>query len=216
MLHSGNSDLTTSKVGKVTYLRVVKSKEKRMLRQLFKSMVVARQAAAAIETLKHMSDRQLEDIGFTRATYVEQIKASVLAELVGRYPNTRNLGETGIFEDLMFKYKVQSRSIGFDEINTIRKEFYDILSTFGSHISYIDKQASLGTFPTLVSLAPALVYALMFGVVRMVLHHLLFKVRVRCIVIDFFGPISPHATPETYFSSSSYLPFKFLPLSFAL
>ena len=66
--------------------------------------------------------------------------SSVLAELVGRYPNTRNLGETGIFEDLMFKYKVQSRSIGFDEINTIRKEFYDILSTFGSHISYIDKQ----------------------------------------------------------------------------
>jgi uncharacterized protein YjiS (DUF1127 family) len=81
MLHSGNSDFTTSKVGKVTYLRVVKAKEKRMLRQLFKSMLVARQAAAAIETLKHMSDRQLEDIGFTRATYVDQIKASVLAEL---------------------------------------------------------------------------------------------------------------------------------------
>jgi uncharacterized protein YjiS (DUF1127 family) len=81
MLHSGNSDFTTSKVGKVTYLRVVKAKEKRMLRQLFKSMVVARQAAAAIETLKHMSDRQLEDIGFTRATYVDQIKTSVLAEL---------------------------------------------------------------------------------------------------------------------------------------
>ena len=81
MLHSGNSDLTTSKVGKVAYLRVVEAKEKRMLRQLFKSMVVARQAAAAIETLSHMSDRQLEDIGFTRANYVEKIKASVLAEL---------------------------------------------------------------------------------------------------------------------------------------
>ena len=52
-----------------------------MLRQLFKSMVVARQASAAIETLNHMSDRQLEDIGFTRANYVEKIKASVLAEL---------------------------------------------------------------------------------------------------------------------------------------
>ena len=52
-----------------------------MLRQLFKSMVVARQAYAAIETLNHMSDRQLEDIGFTRANYVEKIKASVLAEL---------------------------------------------------------------------------------------------------------------------------------------
>ena len=42
---------------------------------------MARQAAAAIETLKHMPDRQLEDIGFIRATYVEQIKARFLAEL---------------------------------------------------------------------------------------------------------------------------------------
>ena len=52
-----------------------------MLRQLFKSMVVARQASAAIEALRFMSDRDLEDIGFTRATYVEQIKVRVLAEL---------------------------------------------------------------------------------------------------------------------------------------
>jgi hypothetical protein len=44
-------------------------------------MVVARKAAAAIETLEQMSDRQLEDISFTRATYVDPIKASVLAEL---------------------------------------------------------------------------------------------------------------------------------------
>ena len=44
-------------------------------------MVVARQAAAAVEALNYMSDRQLEDIGFTRENYVEKIKASVLAEL---------------------------------------------------------------------------------------------------------------------------------------
>ena len=50
-----------------------------MLRQLFKSMVVARQASAAIEALRFMSDRDLENIGFTRATYVEQIKARVSA-----------------------------------------------------------------------------------------------------------------------------------------
>ena len=81
MLHSGNSEFTTSKVKRMTYLRVVEVKEKRMLRQLFKSMVVARQASAAIEALKYMTDRDLEDIGFTRATYVEQLKARVLAEL---------------------------------------------------------------------------------------------------------------------------------------
>ena len=81
MLHSGNSVLSDAAAAEKCYNTVVQAKEFKMLRQLFKSMVVARQAAAAIETLKHMSDRQLEDIGFARATYVDQIKASILAEL---------------------------------------------------------------------------------------------------------------------------------------
>ena len=81
MLHSGNSVLSDAAGAEKCYNSGVQAKELKMLRQLFKSMVVARQAAAAIETLNHMSDRQLEDIGFTRATYVDQIKASVLAEL---------------------------------------------------------------------------------------------------------------------------------------
>ena len=79
MLHSGNSVLSDAADAEKCYNTVVQAKEFKMLRQLFKSMVVARQAAAAIETLNHMSDRQLEDIGFTRANYVEKIKASVLA-----------------------------------------------------------------------------------------------------------------------------------------
>ena len=81
MLHSGNSVLSDAAGAEKCYHTVVLAKELKMLRQLFKSMVVARQAAAAIETLNYMSDRQLEDIGFTRANYVEKIKASVLAEL---------------------------------------------------------------------------------------------------------------------------------------
>ena len=81
MLHSGNSVLSDAADAEKCYNAVVQAKELKMLRQLFKSMVVARQAAAAIETLNHMSDRQLEDMGFTRANYVEKIKASVLAEL---------------------------------------------------------------------------------------------------------------------------------------
>ena len=52
-----------------------------MLRQIFKSLIVARQASAAFETLSRLSDRQLQDIGFTRATYVDEIKAQVLAEM---------------------------------------------------------------------------------------------------------------------------------------
>ena len=52
-----------------------------MLKRLFNAMIVARQASAATQALQYMSDRQLEDIGFTRETFIEQIKANILAEL---------------------------------------------------------------------------------------------------------------------------------------
>ena len=52
-----------------------------MLKRLFNVMIVARQASAAMQALQYMSDRQLEDIGFTRETFVEQIKANILTEL---------------------------------------------------------------------------------------------------------------------------------------
>jgi uncharacterized protein YjiS (DUF1127 family) len=52
-----------------------------MLKRLFNAMIVARQLSAAMQTLQYMSDRQLEDIGFTRKTFIEQIKANILAEL---------------------------------------------------------------------------------------------------------------------------------------
>ena len=81
MLHSGNSVLSDAAAAEKCYTTIIQAKELKMLRQLFKSMIVARQAAAAIETLNYMSDRQLEDIGFTRENFVEKIKASVLAEL---------------------------------------------------------------------------------------------------------------------------------------
>ena len=52
-----------------------------MLKRLFNAMIVARQLSAAMQTLQYMSDRQLEDIGFTRETFIEQVKANILAEL---------------------------------------------------------------------------------------------------------------------------------------
>ena len=52
-----------------------------MLKRFFNAMIVARQASAAMQALQYMSDRQLEDIGFTRKTFIEQIKANILAEL---------------------------------------------------------------------------------------------------------------------------------------
>ena len=52
-----------------------------MFNRLFRAMIVARQASAAMQALQYMSDRQLEDIGFTRETFIEQMKANILAEL---------------------------------------------------------------------------------------------------------------------------------------
>ena len=52
-----------------------------MFKRFFNAMIVARQASAAMQALQYMSDRQLEDIGFTRETFVEQIKANILTEL---------------------------------------------------------------------------------------------------------------------------------------
>jgi uncharacterized protein YjiS (DUF1127 family) len=52
-----------------------------MLKRLFNAMIVARQESAAMQALQYMSDRQLEDIGFTRETFVEQIKTNILTEL---------------------------------------------------------------------------------------------------------------------------------------
>ena len=52
-----------------------------MLRQLFKSMVIARQTSAAKEAMRYMTNYQLGDIGFTRDNYIEGIKALISAEL---------------------------------------------------------------------------------------------------------------------------------------
>ena len=56
-----------------------------MLKRFFNAMIVARQLSAAMQTLQYMSDSQLEDIGFTRETFVEQIKANILTELDAAY-----------------------------------------------------------------------------------------------------------------------------------
>ena len=52
-----------------------------MLKRFFNAIIVARQESAAMQALQYMSDRQLEDIGFTRETFVEQIKTNILTEL---------------------------------------------------------------------------------------------------------------------------------------
>ena len=56
-------------------------KGKNMLKKIFKSLVLSRTASVANETLRTLSDRQLDDIGLSRATFVNEIVNSVRKEL---------------------------------------------------------------------------------------------------------------------------------------
>ena len=52
-----------------------------MLKKIYKSLVLSRTASVAHETLRTLSDRQLDDIGLSRATFVNEIVNSVRKEL---------------------------------------------------------------------------------------------------------------------------------------
>ena len=52
-----------------------------MLKKLFRAMILSRAASAANQTLKTLSDRQLDDMGFSRTTFVNEIVNSVRKEL---------------------------------------------------------------------------------------------------------------------------------------
>ena len=79
--HNGNATVCDEIYLKSSKISIVKRKETKMFKRLFRAMIVARQASASMQALQYMSDRQLEDIGFTRETFVEKIKADVFAEL---------------------------------------------------------------------------------------------------------------------------------------
>ena len=52
-----------------------------MLKKLFRSMILSRVASAANETLKTLSDHQLDDMGLSRTTFVSEIVKSVRKDL---------------------------------------------------------------------------------------------------------------------------------------
>ena len=52
-----------------------------MLKKLFRAMILSRAASAANEALKTLSDRQLDDMGLSRATFVSEIVKSVRKDL---------------------------------------------------------------------------------------------------------------------------------------
>ena len=52
-----------------------------MLKRVYKSLVLSRTASLANETLRTLSDRQLNDINLSRATFVNEIVNSVRKDL---------------------------------------------------------------------------------------------------------------------------------------
>ena len=52
-----------------------------MLKKLFRAMILSRAASAANQTLKTLSDRQLDDMGLSRTTFVSEIVSSVGKDL---------------------------------------------------------------------------------------------------------------------------------------
>jgi uncharacterized protein YjiS (DUF1127 family) len=52
-----------------------------MLKQLYRAIVISRSASVATNSMQYLTDSQLSDIGFSRDTFVEGIKARISAEL---------------------------------------------------------------------------------------------------------------------------------------
>jgi uncharacterized protein YjiS (DUF1127 family) len=52
-----------------------------MLNKIYRAIVISRTKTAAISTLAHLSERDLNDMGISRASFVEAQVESVIAEL---------------------------------------------------------------------------------------------------------------------------------------
>ena len=52
-----------------------------MLKTLYRAMVISRAKSAAYQTLAILSDHELADIGYSRASYFDAYIADIIAEL---------------------------------------------------------------------------------------------------------------------------------------
>ena len=64
-----------------------------MFKKFYRAMILSRAVSAANETLKTLSDRQLDDMGLSRATFVSEIVNSVRKDLdaAESSPSTRQM-----------------------------------------------------------------------------------------------------------------------------
>ena len=52
-----------------------------MFKKIFKTMMLAQAASAARKTLRYLSDRDLDDMGLSRSTFVDGVVESVKADI---------------------------------------------------------------------------------------------------------------------------------------
>lgn len=52
-----------------------------MLKSLYRAMIISRAKSASYQTLAILTDRELADIGYTRASFVDAYIANITAEL---------------------------------------------------------------------------------------------------------------------------------------
>ena len=52
-----------------------------MLKKLYRTIAISRQASAAEAILNHLSDTELADLGYDRYNFVDVTKAKLIAEL---------------------------------------------------------------------------------------------------------------------------------------
>lgn len=52
-----------------------------MLKSLYRAMIISRAKSASYQTLAILTDRELADIGYTRASFVDGYIANITAEL---------------------------------------------------------------------------------------------------------------------------------------
>ena len=56
-----------------------------MLKSLYRAMIISRAKSASYQTLAILTDRELADIGYTRASFVDAYIANITAELDANY-----------------------------------------------------------------------------------------------------------------------------------
>ena len=61
-----------------------------MFRNFFNALIVARQASVATQVMNHMSDRQLNDLGYDRSTFVAAQMAIIVSELTAKDEAAQN------------------------------------------------------------------------------------------------------------------------------